>query len=143
MSDCAAAFIDVDLVFFDPDNGLDVPSVPTGRKKSSKYLYLDEVRAFRERGQSVLIYQHFPHVNRNAFVFQCVERLRSIAPAALIYVFCTPHVVFLLVLHERASKHLVDAAHRALSRWDPRFIDGCVMNHDAAPADLANAQTSR
>lgn len=38
---CAAEFHDADLVFFDPDNGLEV-SLPKGRKNSSKYLYLDE-----------------------------------------------------------------------------------------------------
>ena len=32
-----------DLIFFDPDNGLGVKSVPYGRKGSSKYLFLHEV----------------------------------------------------------------------------------------------------
>ena len=49
-----------DLVFYDPDNGLEIKSVPRGRKRSSKYLYWDEVVESAGRGHSVLIYQHFP-----------------------------------------------------------------------------------
>ena len=49
---CALQLYDVDLVFFDPDNGLET-TLPKGRKNSSKYLYLDEVAAFyRAESQS-------------------------------------------------------------------------------------------
>jgi len=49
----------VDLVFFDPDNGLEVKSVPRGKRNSSKYLYWSEVKASYNAGHSILIYQHF------------------------------------------------------------------------------------
>ena len=52
-----------DLVFLDPDNGLEVASAPLSSPRASKYVYLDEVRAIAERGQSVLIYHHH---NRSA-----------------------------------------------------------------------------
>ena len=38
------AFSDRSLIFFDPDNGLEVRSKKKGRKDSSKYLYRDEVK---------------------------------------------------------------------------------------------------
>jgi hypothetical protein len=49
-----------DIVFLDPDNGLEVKSVLYGRKNSSKYLFWRELKALWSEGKSLLIYQHFP-----------------------------------------------------------------------------------
>lgn len=38
-AECAEKFAGCDLVFFDPDTGLEVKSVPCGRRNSCKYLY--------------------------------------------------------------------------------------------------------
>jgi len=57
-----------DLIFFDPDNGLEVKSVPRGKKKSSKYIYWSEVKASYKSGQSIMLYQHFPRKPRDSFV---------------------------------------------------------------------------
>lgn len=53
-----AALASSDLIFFDPDNGLDVRSVRKGRMRSSKYLFRDEVVRTYAAGHSLLIYQH-------------------------------------------------------------------------------------
>ncbi len=123
MGRCAYEFGDVDLVFFDPDNGLEV-SLPKGRKNSSKYLYLDEVSAFYASGKSLLIYQHFPHVKRSVFIGNCAERLGAVAPGASLWAFTTAHVVFLLVLHPASLPRLHSAAAAACARWAPEFISG-------------------
>jgi len=47
-----------DIVFLDPDNGLEVPSAPKHTKRAPKYAYYDEVRQFADRGQSLVIYHH-------------------------------------------------------------------------------------
>jgi hypothetical protein len=57
----------VDLIFFDPDNGLEVACMPRGRRDSSKFLYWDEVTAAYSAGHSLLIYQHFPREERSAY----------------------------------------------------------------------------
>ena len=49
-----------EVVFLDPDNGVEVRSRPYGRKDSSKYVYWREVQALAEAGRSVLVYQHYP-----------------------------------------------------------------------------------
>jgi hypothetical protein len=71
----------VDLVFLDPDNGLEVASVPPSSPKASKYVFLHEVGAIAERGQSLLIYQHH---NRSApaeaQIASAMKNLRSVAP---------------------------------------------------------------
>lgn len=120
---CASAFRDVDLVFFDPDNGLEV-SLPKGRKNSAKYLYLDEVERFYSSGKSLLIYQHFPRIERKVFVTSCIVRLRTVAANAEIWTFTTAHVVFFLLVHPDSPARIAIAAMEACRRWDERFMVG-------------------
>lgn len=127
MGRCAYAFREADLIFFDPDNGLEVSSLPKGRKNSSKYLYLDEVAAFYASGKSLLIYQHFPRVERTVFLARCAERLRVAAPGASLWAFTTAHVVFLLLLHPASPARLHSAADVACRRWAPEFISGRLL----------------
>src|SRR5690606_36676309 len=98
MERCATEFQDADLVFFDPDNGLEV-SLPKGRKNSSKYLYLAELAAFYEAGKSLVVYQHFPRVERKAFLPSCTERPLVVATVCTVWAFTTSHVVFSLLVH--------------------------------------------
>ena len=49
-----------DLVFLDPDNGLEIPSLPLGRKGSSKFAAWREVEELWRGGSSVLIYSTTP-----------------------------------------------------------------------------------
>jgi hypothetical protein len=123
MERCASEFRDAELVFFDPDNGLEV-SLPKGRKNSSKYLYLDEVAAFYEAGKSLLVYQHFPRVERSAFLATCTGRLRGVAPGCAVWAFTTSHVVFLLLVHPESPARLAVAALDACGQLDPSFVRG-------------------
>lgn len=127
MGRCAYAFRDTDLIFFDPDNGLEVSSLPKGRRNSSKYLYLDELGAFYASGKSLLIYQHFPRIERALFLARCAERLRVVAPCASLWAFTTAHVVFLLLLHPASPTRLHSAAEAACRRWAPEFISGRLL----------------
>jgi len=61
-----------ELVFFDPDNGVEVASVPKHGLKSGKYIYWDELSPFWQRGNSLLIYHH---LNRTASAERQVEVL--------------------------------------------------------------------
>lgn len=85
-----------DLVFFDPDNGLQVRSVPHGRRNSCKYLFWHEVeRALGER-RSVCVYQHFPRVKRAAFVQRCVAEFAERFPAHGAFAVWSPWVAYLV-----------------------------------------------
>lgn len=123
MERCGSEFRDAELVFFDPDNGLEV-SLPKGRKNSSKYLYLDEVAAFYEAGKSLLIYQHFPHVKRPVFMAQRTEQLRGVAPRCAVWAFTTAHVAFFLLVYPESPARLAVAACEACRTLDPAFIRG-------------------
>lgn len=47
-----------DFVFFDPDNGLGIPSCPRHYKQGIKYVFYDELVNYFKRGQSLIIYNH-------------------------------------------------------------------------------------
>lgn len=66
-----------DIVFFDPDNGLQPESVKFHYKFSPKYVFIDELKPYRQRGQSLIIYQHM-NFSRKTDV-QIQDWLRKIA----------------------------------------------------------------
>ena len=123
MERCSTQLRKADLVFFDPDNGLEV-SLPKGRKNSSKYLYLDEVAAFYEDGKSLLVYQHFARIERSTFMAQRTKQLRSAANGSAIWTFTTAHVVFFLLVHPESPARFAISAMQACNKWDPAFIRG-------------------
>jgi hypothetical protein len=53
-----AAVSEADIVFLDPDNGIEVPSVPKCAPKAGKYAFWDEIEGIWARGHSLLIYHH-------------------------------------------------------------------------------------
>jgi len=134
---CLRALAGCDLVFLDPDNGLAVASTAKGRKNSPKYVFLDEVAAFYTAGQSVLIYQHYPRVERQTFEAACAATLSSIARGAQLWRFATGHVVFLLILHPGAPATLAAGIERAASRWPKTFIYGGRLIPGGSETELA------
>ena len=111
-----------DLVFVDPDNGIEVPSKPIGRRGSSKYVAWQEIQALWQRGCSILIYQHFPHERREVFAKRMVSELNRRTGAGFTEAFRTPHVLFLLAAQERHQPGVRDAILVLQQRW-PRQID--------------------
>lgn len=53
---------DCEVVFLDPDNGLEPPSVALRHKGAIKYAYLEEVEQWIKRGQSVVVYHHLGRI---------------------------------------------------------------------------------
>ena len=49
---------DCEVIFLDPDNGLEVSSCSKSSKKSVKYVYYNEAADYLLRGKSLIIYQH-------------------------------------------------------------------------------------
>jgi hypothetical protein len=67
MAAAKATLIGSELIFFDPDNGLNVASIKKGNRNSSKYIYRDELADFYRTGKSLLVYQHYPRIHRGTF----------------------------------------------------------------------------
>jgi len=114
-------FKGVDLVFFDPDNGMGVKSCPIGRKGSSKFLAYEESAATFRTGASLLIYQHFGRVERGAYVREQVQRLEDCIGTAEIVALSTSNVLFLLVLHPEHVSAVERSLELLASRWPRQF----------------------
>lgn len=116
-TDLLRAAAGVDLVFLDPDNGVEVRSKPAGRKDSSKYVRWVEVEDLWSAGCSVLIYQHFCREKRQAFAVRLMAELRARTGAGTVGALETPHVLFLLALQERHGGRLGESLRLLEERW--------------------------
>jgi hypothetical protein len=106
-----------DLIFFDPDNGLEVKSVPRGKKNSSKYLYWNEVKASYEVGHSILIYQHFPRLQRDSYIRNLVQQFKEITQVGRIFYYKTHHVVFFLLTQSKHEELVIESNANILNAW--------------------------
>jgi hypothetical protein len=108
----------VDVLFFDPDNGIEITSIPGGRKGSSKYLYWDEIQLAWSRGASLLIFQHFARERRDRHVSRLASQLSEYAPGSNVVPLITSNVVYLLAFQQR---HATEVG-RALKTMDKRWV---------------------
>jgi len=106
-----------DLVFFDPDNGLEVKSVPRGKKKSSKYLYWGEVEASYKSGHSLLLYQHFPRRPRESFIRSLIHQFRALDGIRSVFSYCTSHVAFLLIPQPQHEEIFIENSNKVSQTW--------------------------
>lgn len=103
-----------DLVFFDPDNGLEVASVRAGARNCCKYVFLEEVALGARR--SVCVYQHFPRVKRFLYIEGALARLREHFPDHLCFAVASPWVVHLVCASRGAAPALYAAAEGVAAR---------------------------
>ena len=66
-----------ELLFLDPDNGLEVKSIPLGSPKSERYVYYSDIKPIIEQGCDVLVYQHYPRVNREKYHLHRTQEIKS------------------------------------------------------------------
>ena len=105
------------LLFFDPDNGLEVKSVKYGRKGASRYLFLREVTQSFSAGHSLLVYQHMPPKPREPLIREWASGLIRQTGSESVYVFCTPRVAFLLVPQADLVDQFAEIAARVQANW--------------------------
>jgi hypothetical protein len=74
LKECLMLTEKCDLVFFDPDNGVEVASVPKQHPNAGKYIYWDELIPFWQRGHTLLVYHH---LNRTMPAARQVRGLRD------------------------------------------------------------------
>ena len=100
-AECQQMFRECDLVFFDPDNGVEIGTTGKVRRNSSKFVFWDELQATFAAGSSVLVYQHFPRLDRAQFIARLASELGHRLGTHSVFSFRTPHVVFLLAAQDR------------------------------------------
>lgn len=119
-------FASSDLVFFDPDNGIAVRSTSKNRVNGIKFVFDDELEDHYQAGRSLLIYQHFPRIERLKFIESVGTRLRRLAPDSQMWVCHTSHVLFAIVAHSTGSgdhaRKISDGLAVGRGRWPETFI---------------------
>jgi hypothetical protein len=106
-----------DVIFFDPDNGLGVKSVPRGSRDSPKYVYPSELETAYRHGHSVLLYQHYPRRPREEFNRSISRAMGAQLGVDRVVAFSTSHVVFLLFPQPRHARRLEQSSARVARRW--------------------------
>lgn len=116
-----------ELLFFDPDNGLEIASCPPGRQGSEKYLAWAELAAAYTAGHSVLVYQHFPRQKRHEFVTKMATRIGELTGSIHVAAFQTSGVAFFLAAQPEAEAHYRSRAQAVPESWrdviDVRWFD--------------------
>jgi hypothetical protein len=93
------------LVFLDPDNGIEVASVAKGASGAERYVYWSELEPLRAAGSSVLIYQHFPRVQRASYLDGLLTRLaRKMGSGYEAFAAHTSRVGFLFALRAERGR---------------------------------------
>ncbi|MEO8231279.1 MAG: hypothetical protein ABI638_03290 [Ignavibacteriota bacterium] len=117
-------FLDTDLIFFDPDNGVEVKSKKMGQNGSSKYIYWNELKYAFETGQSILVYQHFRREERKKFIEQMIAEYQSRTGVSVVHWFRTPQVIYFLLLQ---PKH-IERVHISLEEVEKKWsIDNQIL----------------
>jgi hypothetical protein len=114
-------FRETDLIFFDPDNGLEVESCLYGSKYSNKYLYWHELKQAFSKGKSVLVYQHFIREGRDQFITRIAKKLIEQLGSTEVLSFRTAHVVFFLVPQPEHALHFEKQADIVAKRWQKQI----------------------
>ncbi len=75
-----------DMVFLDPDNGLEVKSLSPTNAKSIKYVFRSEIEDYYAAGQSVIFYNHRSHEPDAVYFsrFKDLLSIKSLSKADLI-----------------------------------------------------------
>lgn len=142
-SECSTRFAGCDLIFFDPDNGLEIKSTQRGHKDSCKFLYWEEVCGTFEAGSSVLIYQHFIREQRDGFIARMAGELERRTKAAAVFSYRTPHVLFLLASHEKHAAGFRKQLGPVQAFWAPKQIIALEHTVPNQPLHLIQGGTGR
>lgn len=110
------------LIFFDPDNGIEVQSVPFGSRNSPKYVYWRELVAAFNSGHSPLIYQHYPRQARTAFHLRMGTEIHRRMPDAEVYALRTAGVVYLLLIRPEHTASLQKSLALLDRSWSRQIV---------------------
>src|SRR5215470_5935126 len=80
-----------EIVFFGPDNGLQVPSRPYGRKDSSKYLYWEELEATWDAGHPFSCTSTSGAKKERNFIAKVAADLQARTSVGQVVAFRSPH----------------------------------------------------
>lgn len=107
---------DADVLFLDPDNGLEVSSVPHGRAGARRYVYLSDLEPLHRPDQSLAVYQHFPRVARGPYLDVQLERLATVWPTSTQFAVCSSRIAMLVCATAEAAEAMIGGARELVAR---------------------------
>ena len=117
------ALEDTDLLFFDPDTGLEVSSVPYGQSGSSRYLYWREVEEAGRRGGSLVVFQHWKRENRVSMAARLsADFARHMPPGTVVIPIFTDFVLFLCACAPKHAERFEETLGLVALRWDGELL---------------------
>lgn len=124
---------DATLVFLDPDNGIEVKSIPFGRKNSSKYLYWTEIEEYYSAGHSLLVYQHLPPKPREQFIRNLAHRFGELAGVTRVYLYLTQFAVFCLISQAAEEAFFEQMSDKVSKVWGKKIeFKQYIVSHKVA-----------
>ena len=114
-----------DLLFFDPDNGIEIPSKAIGQKGSSKYVFWNELVESWEHARSLLVFQHFPRVKRSEYILSRVQKMMSLLSDSLVIPLRSSNVLFLLAYRAADATQINTAVKLVEAKWSR-----CIWRHN-------------
>jgi hypothetical protein len=115
-----------DVVFLDPDNGLEGLSSRRHGARGPKYVFFDDLNDYYDRGQSLVIYHHLDRsgdalAQAKYRVSQLQERLRVSRPIAVKFNRISPRFYFIIPAEPQEAL-LHDCIERFIdSPWGSHF----------------------
>lgn len=109
------------LVFFDPDIGIAGQAVRKGRKRSSMYVFEDEIASTFGSGNSVVLFHHFPREPREPFLIRTLGRLRSLCGSPFVFALWSSRVAYIVLPHPDSADALLKASVDLSRRWAPQL----------------------
>lgn len=113
-----------DIVFLDPDNGLEVPSYSSTSDKGTKFVFYNEIIDYYKNGQSLIIYNHRDRKPESDYLQRIMKIYDFIDNKNIFYLrfnrFSVRDYIFVLQPeHNRILRPRVDEMLK--SRWGRHF----------------------
>ena len=117
VQDALSATKDCDIIFIDPDNGLEA-GTKRHQKRGPKYVFFDELEPYCKQEQSLIIYHHTSRGGTaeeqvREHLAQIDERLNSVSSFALLYHRGSSRA-FLVVQSEKHKSILTENLHNIM-----------------------------
>lgn len=114
-----------EILFFDPDNGLETQNTAHGIKRSAQHLYWNEVeQAYTRQHHSLLIFQHFPRRGRTEYLEERAVEIAQHLGIARVDWFQTAQVAFFLAARPEHAAALEKVPTQVLTHWRGRISHG-------------------
>lgn len=112
---------DSDVVFLDPDNGLETRNMFLSGTATEKHVKWSELRDYYERGQNVILYQHRPQMTKKEACIESIlqyqkEYLQSDFLMLLEFPKYTNRFYFMFV-HKSYQNDFVRMCHLMVKKW--------------------------